>query len=219
MDDTGKNILVVDDTIENIQVLGTMLRDQGFQVNAAQNGKQALDMVGAVRPDLILLDVMMPEMDGFEACRRLKGDVNTRDIPIIFLTAKVESEDVVQGFEVGAVDYVTKPFNKAELLQRVRTHLELKDAREKAERALVDLQSAQDQLVQSEKLAALGKLTSGIAHEINTPMGAVSSSADVLSRCADKIRELVSQSTSLEDLTGNPAFDRMLEQAGQPEVA
>ena len=211
MDNSTKNILVADDTLKNIQVLGTILRDEGFQINVAQNGKQTLEMVQAVRPDLILLDIMMPEMDGFEACRHLKADPETRDIPIIFLTAKVQSEDIVQGFEVGAVDYVTKPFNKAELLQRVRTHLELKDAREKAERALVDLQSAQDQLIQSEKLAALGKLTAGIAHEINNPLGVVSSSVDVLSRCADKIGKRVSESWSQQEITEDRALKRALE--------
>ena len=90
---------------------------------------QALDMVAKVPPDLILLDVMMPELDGFETCKRLKADEATREIPIIFLTAKVETEDIVHGFELGAVDYVTKPFNSTELLARVRTHLTMQRLR------------------------------------------------------------------------------------------
>ena len=124
-------ILVVDDTLKNIQVLGTILRQEDYQINVAQNGLQALESVDNVEPDLILLDVMMPELDGFETCRQLKENPNTRDIPVIFLTAKVETEDIVNGFELGAVDYVTKPFNPAELLSRVQTHLALKSAREK----------------------------------------------------------------------------------------
>lgn len=124
-------ILVVDDTPQNIQVLGTLLRREGYQINVARNGLQALDIVAKAPPDLILLDVMMPELDGFETCRRLKQNATTWDIPIIFLTARTETEDIVHGFEVGAVDYVTKPFNPPELLSRVHTHLALQAARAK----------------------------------------------------------------------------------------
>jgi class 3 adenylate cyclase/CheY-like chemotaxis protein len=124
-------ILIVDDTPKNIQVLGTLLRQEGYQINVASNGLQALNIVAKAIPDLILLDVMMPELDGFQTCRRLKQDSATRDIPIIFLTAKTETEDIVQGFEIGAVDYVTKPFNPPELLSRVHTHLSLQAARAK----------------------------------------------------------------------------------------
>ncbi len=124
-------VLIVDDTMKNIQVLGTILREQEYQLNVAQNGLQALEVADRVRPDLILLDIMMPELDGFETCKALKGNPNTRDIPVIFLTAKTETEDIVQGFDLGAVDYVIKPFNPSELLSRVHTHLELKAAREK----------------------------------------------------------------------------------------
>ncbi|MFC6669964.1 response regulator [Marinobacterium aestuariivivens] len=124
-------ILVVDDTPRNIQLIGTLLKQEGYQINVAGNGRQALDIVAHSAPDLILLDVMMPELDGFETCRRLKQDAATRDIPIIFLTARSEADDIVHGFELGAVDYVAKPFNPPELLSRVHTHLALKAAREK----------------------------------------------------------------------------------------
>ena len=129
----GARVLIVDDTPQNIQVLGTVLREQNYQINVAQNGLQALDSVEKVPPDLILLDVMMPELDGFETCKRLKANDDTKDIPVIFLTAKVETDDVVHGFELGAVDYVTKPFNATELLARVRTHLELQRLRRELE--------------------------------------------------------------------------------------
>lgn len=118
-------ILVVDDTLRNIQILDAILEKEGYRINVATNGPQALEIVKRARPHLILLDVMMPEMDGFEVCRRLKADETSRDIPVIFLTARTETEDLVEGFEVGAVDYVTKPFNSTELLVRVRTHLSL----------------------------------------------------------------------------------------------
>ena len=115
----GSRILIVDDTVKNIQVLGTILKQEGYQLNVAQNGKQALDVVSKVQPDLILLDVMMPEMDGFEACEHLKNDPETADIPVIFLTAKIETDDIVKGFGLGAVDYVTKPFD----LEYLRTSI------------------------------------------------------------------------------------------------
>ena len=105
MNDSPRNarILIVDDTLQNIQVLETILKGKDYQINVAQNGIEALDMVERARPDLILLDVMMPEMDGFETCRRLKNSPDTRDIPIVFLTAKTETDDVVKGLELGGV--------------------------------------------------------------------------------------------------------------------
>ncbi len=119
-------ILTVDDNPQNLQFLGKLLSDNGFEVGVAQNGQQALNFVDKNEPDLILLDVMMPDMDGYEVCKILKADFGTRHIPVIFLTAKVESKDIVKGFDVGGVDYVTKPFNSAELLVRIKTHIELK---------------------------------------------------------------------------------------------
>ncbi|HYV27298.1 MAG TPA: response regulator, partial [Candidatus Eisenbacteria bacterium] len=124
-------ILVVDDISKNLQVVGTMLRKENYRVVPATSGAQALERVRAETPDLILLDLMMPEMDGLEVCRKIKADPLTQRIPVIFLTASNEMEHLVRGFEVGAVDYVTKPFNPPELLARVRTHLELKHARER----------------------------------------------------------------------------------------
>jgi CheY-like chemotaxis protein/two-component sensor histidine kinase len=121
-------ILIVDDTPQNIQVVGNILRENiKCDFTFATNGLQALEKIKKSRPDLILLDVMMPELDGFEVCEKLKGSETTKDIPIIFLTAKTESEDIVRAFENGAVDYVTKPFNPSELLARVRTQLKIKE--------------------------------------------------------------------------------------------
>jgi adenylate cyclase len=125
----NSRILVVDDTPANIQSLAAILKEKGYQISVATNGKQALEVLARVRPDLILLDVMMPEMDGFEACRRLKAAEEWRHIPVIFLTAKTETADLVQGFELGAVDYVAKPFNAHELLARVNTHLTMDELR------------------------------------------------------------------------------------------
>lgn len=128
MNEESKNarILIVDDTRKNLELLGTILLQEGYQINAGSNGLRALEVAEKVSPDLILLDIMMPEMDGFETCKRLKASEKTKAIPVIFLTARTDSDDIVKGFQLGAVDYITKPFNPTELLVRVRTHLELK---------------------------------------------------------------------------------------------
>jgi class 3 adenylate cyclase len=125
----SSRILIVDDTAANIQALSGTLKDKGYQISVATNGRQALEVAKRVQPDLILLDVMMPEMDGFETCRQLKASEQWRQIPVIFLTAKSEIADIVQGFELGAVDYVPKPFNAHELLARVNTHLTMDELR------------------------------------------------------------------------------------------
>jgi serine phosphatase RsbU (regulator of sigma subunit) len=121
----NERILIVDDTPANIQTLSAILKEKGYQLSVATNGKQALQVLEKVKPDLILLDVMMPEMDGFETCRQIKKSEALRNIPIIFLTAKTETSDIVEGFEIGAVDYVGKPFNAHELLARINTHLSI----------------------------------------------------------------------------------------------
>ena len=123
-------ILIVDDSPKNIQVLGSMLKPAGYRIRIAYNGQEALEMVETSLPDLILLDIMMPVMDGFETCKKLKENDKTVDIPVIFLTAKTDTKDIVQAFETGAVDYVSKPFNGTELLRRIQTHLKLKDQKD-----------------------------------------------------------------------------------------
>ena len=135
----SSRILIVDDTPANIQTLAATLKEKGYQISVAMNGKQALDVLARVQPDLILLDVMMPEMDGFETCERIKASERWRQIPVIFLTAKTETADIVQGFELGAVDYVAKPFNAHELLARVNTHLTIDRLHRENERLLLSI--------------------------------------------------------------------------------
>lgn len=139
-------ILIVDDIPQNLQVLAGILRKKSYKIAIASDGEQALEMLNSVCPALILLDVMMPGIDGFEVCRRLKESDTHRDIPVIFLTARTNTDDIVKGFDLGAVDYITKPFNGIELLARVRTHLALKFAREELERKNRELLEAQEQL-------------------------------------------------------------------------
>ncbi|MCP4213782.1 MAG: hybrid sensor histidine kinase/response regulator [bacterium] len=147
-------IFVAEDLPGNLQVLCGMLLKEKYKIAAAGDGIQALEMIPDVQPDLILLDVMMPGLNGFEVCKKLKQNPKTKDIPIIFLTAKAETEDVIKGFELGAVDYVTKPFNGAELLSRVKTHLELELARDE----LKELNATKD------------KFFSIIAHDLKNPL-------------------------------------------------
>lgn len=123
-------ILLVDDYKENLQVVGTILEEAGYEIAIANTGEAALAQIPKTQPDLILLDIMMPGIDGFEVCRQLKQDSSTRDIPVIFLTAKVQPEDMVQGLLAGGVDYIRKPFNHMELLARVQTHLGLSKSRQ-----------------------------------------------------------------------------------------
>jgi sigma-B regulation protein RsbU (phosphoserine phosphatase) len=126
----GHTILIVDDIGKNIQVLGSILLTEGYAISYATNGRQALEMVESEAFDLILLDIMMPEMDGFEVCRRIKLMPGKKNTPIIYLTARTQKQDIVEGLNTGAVDYITKPFNSAELKARVATHLQLKEARD-----------------------------------------------------------------------------------------
>ncbi len=120
---SGATVMIVDDNPKNVQVLGTILMEKKYNVSVATGGKQALAQVGKVKPEVILLDIMMPDIDGYEVCRRLKEKEETADIPVIFLTAKTDTDDIVKGFELGAVDYVTKPFKSKELIARVHTHI------------------------------------------------------------------------------------------------
>jgi two-component system sensor histidine kinase/response regulator len=131
-------LLVVDDQEANIQVLGAMLGKLGFEIMPATNGEEAWQRLNARRPDLILLDLMMPDMDGFQLCRRIQNQPGLADIPIIFLSASDDKNLIVRALESGAVDYITKPFNRLELISRVRTHLMLKSTRDHLKRLAQD---------------------------------------------------------------------------------
>jgi len=162
-------ILAVDDTPTNIDVIKELLSDSYF-VQAAVNGKMALKIIEKKKPDLILLDIMMPEMDGYEVCQLLKADEATRDIPVIFLTAKVEMEDERKGLELGAVDYITKPLSPAILKERVKTHLELKVARDylKRENEILE-EKVVERTQQMEELQDVAMVAMGSLAETRDP--------------------------------------------------
>lgn len=145
-------ILIVDDEPENIRVLGILLKNNGYLVHVVGNGKDALYQARAITPDLILLDVLMPELDGFEVCKRLKADPITSHIPVVFLTAQNDRQAILKGFQLGAVDYITKPFDQVELLVRVQTHTTLgyltARLRETVEARTLELNSANRRLKQ-----------------------------------------------------------------------
>ena len=126
MENEKKLILVVDDNPANLKVLGNLLVNNGYEVGASPDGYKALEFIKNVQPDLILLDIMMPGMDGLEVCAKIKSNMATKHIPVIFITAKTDTEDIVKGFKAGGVDYISKPFNSEELIARVDTHIEIK---------------------------------------------------------------------------------------------
>jgi two-component system sensor histidine kinase/response regulator len=173
MTESGKPyILLVDDTEANLRLLGPLLRAEGWSVAAATRGDQALQLIGRRVPDLLLLDIMMPEMDGFEVCRRLRATPATRDLPILFITALNDEENIVRGFNEGAQDYIAKPFRQAELIARIRTHLALRQATCRAEKQAVDLAKLN---------ADKDRFFSIIAHDLRSPLAGLLGLSETLS--------------------------------------
>jgi signal transduction histidine kinase len=169
--DINPKILLVDDNPTNIRVAAKILRQENYNISFAQSGRDALQKAGSIDFDAILLDIMMPGMDGYEVCEKLKSNPATRHIPVIFLTAKTETENVVRAFELGGADYVTKPFNSQELLARVGTQVRLKKSLESLEKINKDLSTANN---------TKDKMFSIISHDLLGPIGNIKESLEVI---------------------------------------
>lgn len=185
-------ILVVDDQPINVQLLKRKLEREGMIVATSYSGREALDLVKADKPDLILLDVMMPEMDGIEVCQRLQADSETKTIPVIFITARTSKEGKIEGLGVGAVDYITKPIDLDETLARVQTQLRFVQIN----RELVDLQR---RLGESRRSATIGAVTQGIAHNLNNLLGVVIGYVDLIKAYHEKPELVKKNAQHLED--------------------
>lgn len=205
-DTYSASILIVDDEPNNLKVLHNLLTNHGYDVRAARNGMAAIDAALATQPELILLDIKMPELDGYETCKRLKEDEKTRDIPIIFISALNNVVDIVEAFEVGGVDYITKPIQFEEVLARVKTHLtilyqsdqlrnqayHIEKMRERDKRRHEQVSAMRDQFIQA------------ATHDLKSPIGIVMGYADLLKRMDDvrsapKVMDIVEHISDASD--------------------
>lgn len=165
-------VLIVDDNLNNVKIIAITLRPLNYKIVIATNGKSAIEMVERTKPDIVLLDIMMPVMDGYETCKIIKSKKENENIPIIFLTGLSEKDSIVKGFDAGGVDYITKPFNKDELISRVKTHLELKYTQDELLKTTKHL---------SELNALKDKMFSIIGHDLRSPLGSVKMILEFLS--------------------------------------
>lgn len=217
-DSSRSQLLLVDDSAMNLDTLLATLGSQ-YDLRVAIDGQSALDLIAdGYHPDLILLDIMMPGQDGYDVCKKLKADKSTRDIPIIFLTALDSDEDEAKGLALGAIDYISKPFNPAIVIHRVKTHLTLKQHQEHLQNlvqtktkelteAYKDMKLVHDQLLQQEKMASIGQLAAGVAHEINNPAGFIGSNLNSLQKYVANMNE------------GIAFLERTIMSMNDPEVA
>ncbi|HIK13199.1 MAG TPA: response regulator [Oscillatoriaceae cyanobacterium M33_DOE_052] len=179
----AETILIVDDTTTNLAVISRTLRNAGFKILVAKDGEKALQVVELETPDLILMDVIMPGIDGFETCRRIKENSGTKDIPVIFMTALADTVDKVKGLSMGAVDYITKPFQEEEVLARVKQHLRMHYLTRKLEEQNALLQKEiKDRKTAQEASSAKSQFLAKMSHELRTPLNAILGFAQLMER-------------------------------------
>ncbi|HDQ14965.1 MAG TPA: hybrid sensor histidine kinase/response regulator [Sediminispirochaeta sp.] len=186
-----RTVFVADDNPDNLRVLSDILEAEGYRTRASLTGEEMLKSISLEKPDLIILDVHMPGMDGYQVCTRLQSVEEHRDIPVVFCSALDESYNIVKGFEVGAVDYITKPFRAKEVLARIRTHIELHEKKAELEKLLEYTKSTQEHLVKTAKMNSIGVLMAGIAHEINNPINYIINSVEGFRRDFDEVKGLL----------------------------
>ncbi|MFW6308053.1 MAG: response regulator, partial [Campylobacterales bacterium] len=197
MEDKKYNVLIVDDEPINIQKLSTIL-DKEYEVIISTSGKKAIEIARKTKPDIILLDIVMPDMDGYEVCRRVKSDEELADIPVVFITAKLNDEDEAKGFSYGAVDYIKKPFNPISVKARVKTHITTHEQakmlqmfnesllgqveHEVSKRLDIErkLSSQEKLMIQQSKMAEIGNMVRAISHQWKQPINAISILAQIL---------------------------------------
>ncbi len=213
----NSTILIVDNHPINMKLAVSVLENYDFNILVSLDGESCLKKAIESNPDIILLDILIPGIDGFETCKRLKANPETRDIPVIFMTASSDTEDKLMGFELGAVDYVTKPIKIDEVLARIKVHIQLRQLTQKLQKknlllqeeiqqrivaeaklkeTLQQLQVAQKEIIAKEKLAYLGTLTSGIAHELCNPLNFVQNFAQLSAELVDELMENLTLETN-----------------------
>ena len=173
-------ILIVDDTPVNIEVLHKTLEPEGYAISIATHGKMALEIAPHLDPDLILLDIMMPDIDGYETCRRLKENERTRDIPVIFISAKGELNDIVEGFNLGGVDYITKPIRREEVLSRVKTHAHLNCFKKLQEKRIQELEHRNDKLEELDEIK--NRFLGTAVHDLKNPLCSIKGFSELFLR-------------------------------------
>ncbi|MBN2236298.1 MAG: hybrid sensor histidine kinase/response regulator [Bacteroidales bacterium] len=197
-------LLLVDDVPQNIQVLGAILKNQGYSFALTTSGKETYELLEKVTPDIILLDVMLPDSDGFSICENLKKTEATADIPVLFLTAKNDTHDKVKGFQVGAVDYITKPFEELEVIERVKNHLQAKLDRDQIKKHNKELEGIVEQrtneLLKKERETILAQFIQGVVHNIRGPISSALAALDLIQAMRDELNRKIDAGISKVEL-------------------
>ena len=197
-------VLLVDDIPQNIQVLGAILKNQGYSFALTTSGKETYQLLEKVTPDIILLDVMLPDEDGFSICENLKKRETTADIPILFLTAKNDTADKIKGFKVGAVDYITKPFEELEVIERVKNHLQAKLDRDQIKsynkelEVIVDIRT--NELLKKERENILAQFIQGVVHNIRGPISSALAASDLIQAMRDDLNTKIEAGIEKQEL-------------------